>query len=152
MPVQARSSASSMDIRLSADTKRVSWVDLARVFELAPLGRKRDPEKLELAFRNSQLKVFAFEQNTLIGAGRALSDGVWRAAIYDVAVLPEYQGKGIGSIIIQHLLEAANVDVIMLYVPPGKEAFYERFGFKKMNTAMAVMPDLEERRKQGYLE
>jgi ribosomal protein S18 acetylase RimI-like enzyme len=141
-----------MDIQLSADTKGVSWVELARVFELAPLGRKRDPEKVELAFRNSQLKVFAFEQNTLIGAGRALSDGVWRAAIYDVAVLPEYQGKGIGSIIIQHLLEAANVDVIMLYVPPGKEAFYERFGFKKMSTAMAVMPDLEERRKQGYLE
>jgi predicted N-acetyltransferase YhbS len=58
-----------------------------------------------------------------------LSDGVWGAATYDVAVLPECQGKGIGSIIIQHLLEAANVDVIMLNVPPGKEAFYERFGF-----------------------
>ncbi len=141
-----------MDIRLPADTKGVSWVDLARVFEFAPLGRKRDPEKIELAFRNSQLKVFAFEQYTLIGAGRALLDGVWRAAIYDVAVLLEYQGKGIGNIIIQHLLEAANVDVIRLYVPPGKEAFYERFGFKKMNTAMAVMPDLEERQKQGYLE
>lgn len=150
--LQAVSSASTMDIQLSADTKGVSWVELARVLELAPLGRKRDPEKVELAFQNSQLKVFAFEQNKLIGAGRALSDGVWRAAIYDVAVLPQYQRKGIGSIILQHLIEAANVEVIMLYVAPGKEAFYERFGFKKMNTAMAVMPDLEERREQGYIE
>ena len=79
-----------MDIHLSADTKGVSWAELPRVFELAPFGKKRDPEKIELAFRNSLLKVFAFERNKLICAGRALSDGVWRAAIYDVAVLPEY--------------------------------------------------------------
>jgi hypothetical protein len=29
------------------------WVELARVFELGPLGRKREREKVELAFRNS---------------------------------------------------------------------------------------------------
>jgi len=141
-----------MDIHLSADTKGVSWAELARVFELAPFGKKRDPEKIELAFRNSQLKLFAFKQNRLIGAGRALSDGVWRAAIYAVVVLPEYQGRGIGSMIIRHLVESANVDVIMLYVVPGKEAFYERFGFRKMKTAMAIMPDSEERREKSYVE
>ncbi len=152
VPYQALRRTSTMEIQLSADPKGVSWVELARVFELAPLGKKRDPEKVELAFRNSQLKVFAYDQNKVIGAGRALSDGVWRAAIYDVAVLPEYQGRGIGSAIVRHLIEAANVEVIMLYVSPGKEAFYERFGFKKLNTAMAVMPNPEERREQGYLE
>ena len=56
---------------------------------------------------------------------------MWRAAIYDVAVLLEYQGRGIGSMIIRHLVESAKVDVIMLYAAPGKEAFYERFGFRK---------------------
>ena len=50
-----------MDFHLLADTKGVSWVELARVFELAPFGKKRDPEKIELAFWNSLLKVFAFE-------------------------------------------------------------------------------------------
>lgn len=141
-----------MNIRLATDVNEISWEELARVYELAPLGAKRAPEKLELAFRNSLLKVFVFDGARLVGAGRALSDGVWRASIYDVAVLPEYQGKGIGSRIIRHLIQHAGVDVITLYAAPGKEAFYERFGFRKMKTAMAIMPDPEERKERGFIE
>jgi len=141
-----------MNIQLSTDIDNISWIELARVFELAPLGKKREPEKLERAFRNSLLRVFAFDGSTLVGAGRALSDGVWRAAIYDVAILPEYQGKGIGSSIIQHLVHAANVDIVMLFAAPGKELFYEKFGFRKMKTAMAIMPSEEDARKRGFIE
>jgi aralkylamine N-acetyltransferase len=141
-----------MEFSLSTDIDRISWKELARLFELAPLGKKRDPEKLELAFRNSLLKVFAFDGKKLVGAGRALSDGVWRAAIYDVAVLPEYQGKGIGSTIIRHLVDSANVEVIMLYAAPGKEDFYERFGFRKMTAAMAITPSEDEARKRGLID
>ena len=141
-----------MEISLSTDIDGISWEELARLFERAPLGKKRDPEKLEKAFRNSMLKVFAFHDVKLVGAGRALSDGVWRAAIFDVAVLPEYQGKGIGSTIIRHLVDSANVEVIMLYAAPGKEEFYERFGFRKMTTAMAITPSEEEARRRGLIE
>ena len=144
--------AMTMKIHFSTDSANISWVELARLFEQAELGKKRDPGKIEIAFRNSLLKVFAFHDTELVGAGRALSDGVWRAAIYDVAVLPEYQGKGIGSTIIRHLVQSANVDVIMLYAAPGKEAFYERFGFRKMKTAMAITANPEERREQGLIE
>jgi ribosomal protein S18 acetylase RimI-like enzyme len=141
-----------MEITLSTDIDKISWEELARVLELAPLGKKRDPEKLEQAFRNSLLRVFAFHDTELIGTGRALSDGVWRAAIYDVAVLPEYQEKGVGSKIVQHLVQAANVDVVMLYAAPGKQAYYERFGFRNMKTAMAIFPSEEEAIKKGLIE
>jgi ribosomal protein S18 acetylase RimI-like enzyme len=141
-----------VEISLSTDIDHISWQDLARLFELAPLGKKRDPEKLETAFRNSLLRVFAFHGSKLVGAGRALSDGVWRAVIYDIAVLPEHQGKGIGSMIIRHLIDAAKVDVIMLYAVPGKSEFYRRFGFRKMMTAMAIMPNEEEARRRGLIE
>jgi ribosomal protein S18 acetylase RimI-like enzyme len=141
-----------MDVTLLTEADGVSWEELAQLFELAPLGKKRDPGKLEVAFRNSLHKCFAFHDGKLIGAGRALSDGVWRAAIYDVAVLPEYQGNGIGSKVIQHLIQAANVEVVMLYAAPGKEPFYERFGFRKMKTAMAIMQNPEERREKGFIE
>lgn len=52
----------------------MSW--LVSLIELAPLGKKREPEKLETAFHNSLLRVFAYHGETLVGAGRALSDGV----------------------------------------------------------------------------
>ena len=141
-----------MEISLATDVDRISWEELARLFDLAPLGKNRDPEKLETAFRNSLLKVFAFDGTKLVGAGRALSDGVWRAAIYDVAVLPEYQGKGIGSAIVRQLVDCARVDVIMLYAEPGREEFYEQFGFRKMTTAMAITPSEDEARKRGLIE
>ena len=38
------------------------------------------------------LRVIRYIQSRNLG----LSDGVWRAAIYDMVVLPEYQGNGIG--------------------------------------------------------
>ena len=142
----------TVDISLSTNIDGISWGELARVFELAPLGKKRDPASLEVAFRNSLQRVFAFDGSVLVGAGRALSDGVWRAAIYDVAVLPEYQGKGIGSRIIQHLVQNAKVDVVMLYSVPGKEKFYEQFGFRKMKTAMVITPNEDEARIRGLIE
>jgi ribosomal protein S18 acetylase RimI-like enzyme len=140
-----------MDIRLSADIDKVSWTELTQVVELAPLG-KRDPGKLEEAFRNSAIRCFAYHEERLVGAGRAISDGIWRAAIFDVVVLPQFQGKGIGTRITRYLIEAANVDVVMLYAAPGKEAFYKKLGFHKMKTAMAIMPDPELRRQKGFIE
>lgn len=132
-----------MNVRLSTESDGIDWAELSELYRRAPLGAAKAPDKLRLAFTNSPLKVFAFDGEVLVGAGRALSDGVWRAAIYDVAVLPEYQRLGIGSRIIRHLVDAAAVDVVMLFAAPGKEALYKKFGFRKMSAAMAIMPDPE---------
>lgn len=140
-----------MDIRLSDDVDEISWPELAEVIERAPLG-KRDLGKLETAFRNSEMRCFAFDGATLIGAGRGISDGALRAAIYDLVVLPEYQGKGIGSRIMDYLMERSRAEIVMLFANPGKEPFYERFGFRRMKTAMAIMDNVDARRKQGLLE
>ncbi|MCP4672631.1 MAG: GNAT family N-acetyltransferase [Desulfobacula sp.] len=48
-------------------------------------------------YEKSYLTCFAFDDSRLIGMGRALSDGEYQAAIYDLVVLPEYQGGGIGK-------------------------------------------------------
>ena len=140
-----------MDVRLSDDVDRISWEELARVIELAPLGQ-RDIKKLETAFRNSQMRCFAYHDGKLIGAGRGISDGALRAAIYDMVVLPEYQGKGVGTMIMNYLLERANAEIVMLFANPGKEPFYYRFGFRKMKTAMAIMDNPELRREKGLIE
>lgn len=140
-----------MKIEFSTDISRVDWTELASVIERAPLGT-RDPAKLQMAFSNSALRCFVYGDGQLIGAGRAISDGVWRAALFDVVVLPEHQGKGIGTRIIESLLENGNVDVVMLYAAPGKEEFYRKFGFQRMKTAMAIMDNPERRREVGYIE
>ncbi|MFA7383280.1 MAG: GNAT family N-acetyltransferase [Desulfurivibrionaceae bacterium] len=140
-----------MDIRLSEEIETVSWEELARVIELAPLG-KRDIAKLEIAFTNSEMRCFAYDGERLIGAGRGISDGALRAAIYDMVVLPEYQGHGIGTRIMNYLLARANAEIIMLFANPGKEPFYDRFGFRRMKTAMAIMDQADSKRREALLE
>jgi GNAT superfamily N-acetyltransferase len=140
-----------MNIKLSDNVENICWEELARVIELAPLG-KRDIGKLEKAFRNSEMRCFAYHDEKLIGAGRGISDGALRAAIYDMVVLPEYQEKGIGTMIMDYLLDRANAEIIMLFANPGKEPFYGKFGFRKMKTAMAIMDNTEYRLKQGLIE
>lgn len=140
-----------MDIRLSDDIAAISWPELARVIELAPLG-KRDLGKLEIAFRNSEVRCFVYDGQKLVGAGRAISDGALRAAIYDLVVLPEYQGRGIGTKIMRYLLDRAEAEIVMLFANPGKEPFYDRFGFRKMKTAMAIFPNPNLQRSKGLIE
>ncbi|MEJ2658841.1 MAG: GNAT family N-acetyltransferase, partial [Desulfobacterales bacterium] len=63
-----------------------------------------EPGVHQKAFEASHTTVFVYHAGRLIGFGRAISDGAYQAAIYDCAVLPEFQEKGIGTIIIKNIL------------------------------------------------
>lgn len=140
-----------MELTFSRDVEAVVWEDLAYVFELAPLGH-RDPVRLEAAFQGSTLCCFVYCQSRLIAAGRVLSDGVGHAVIFDVVVLPEYQGQGVGRQVMEVLTRDVNVPKVFLYAVPGKEGFYERLGFRRMKTAFALFANPEGHRENGYLE
>ena len=125
-------------LTFSSDTNTINWDKAARIFELAPLGT-REPVKLKRAFENSFSKIFVYNDEKLIGLARAISDGEYQAAIYDVALLPDFQSKGIGKQIIEKLIETLPVENIILYAVPGKDRFYKKCGFKKMLTAYAKL-------------
>lgn len=130
----------------------VDWEELADLYRAAPLGEKSAPD-LELCFSNSRFVCFVYENGRLIGAGRALADGVDCSYIADVAVLPDYQGRGIGKSIVVRLMQmSAGHRKIFLYAAVGKEDFYRGLGFKRMTTAMAVFDDQEAATARGLLE
>jgi predicted N-acetyltransferase YhbS len=136
---------------LSDDIEKVDWERLALVIERSPLG-KRDPKVLRETFHNSQVRCFAWEGGELIGAGRAITDFVRVAYICDVVVLPEFQGKGIGTEIMSYLADRSKAAHILLYAVPGKEIFYTRLGYRKMKTAMARFTNADAARQMGYIE
>jgi ribosomal protein S18 acetylase RimI-like enzyme len=116
----------------------INWNQLSKLYLIAPLGDK-PAEDLKTVFSNSKFKCFIFDQSKLIGVGRALADGVDCSYICDVAIHPEYQGLGLGRKIILKLIKrSAGHKKIILYANPGKEGFYNKLGFKQMNTAMAI--------------
>ncbi|SFD01885.1 GNAT family N-acetyltransferase [Clostridium uliginosum] len=104
------------------------------------------------AFENSHTVVFVFDDDKLIGFGRAISDGAYQAAIYDIAVLPEYQGKKVGAIIVNSILKYIPQCNVILYAAPGKEIFYEKLNFKKMKTGMGLFLNAEKMQTKGFIE
>ncbi len=140
-------------IRYAIHEQAIDWQEAVTVFERAPLGKqRRDPEKLKRAFESSYAVVYVFDTDKLIGMGRALCDGEYQAAIYDMVVLPDYQGRGIGKEIIKRLSEQLPVENIVLYAVPGREGFYEKYGFKTMRTAMAKLNQFMSDPDSGYLK
>src|SRR4051794_22778797 len=107
-------------ITLRNDLDRIHWKDLTSLYELAQLG-KRDPAKLRRAFEASYIVCIAFDGGKIIGAGRAISDGEYYSNIYDVAVLPDYQGSGVGRQIMDDLVGRLGELFVLLTTTIGKE-------------------------------
>jgi aralkylamine N-acetyltransferase len=140
-----------MDTTFSDDPTPVDWDRLSLIFKRAPLG-DRDAAGLREVFQNSGVRCFAYHGSELIGAGRAITDRVRYAVIFDVVLLPEHQGRGIGKKIMSFLTERSKAANVLLHAVPGKEMFYQKLGFRMMKTAMARFENPEAQRRWGYIE
>ena len=117
----------------------VDWDVLADIYARAPLA-VRNAAEVKRAFANSYLCCFAWVDGQLVGAARAMSDGVYYATVMDVAVDPGYQGAGIGRKMMSALLRRLPVQKVYLTTVPGKEGFYEKLGFLHETNAMGLFP------------
>ena len=130
----------------------IDWAELSELYRIAPLGDK-SADWLRTAFSNSRFKVFGSKSGRIVAAGRAVADGVDCSYICDVVVHPELQGHGLGKQVIDQLIAAsAGHRKIILYAVPGKEPFYEKFGFRRMKTAMAIFDDPQKAADGGYID
>lgn len=132
-------------------TDKVDWEELSALYRAAPLGDK-NADHLRMVFSNSMFICFVYEETKLVAVGRALADGCDCSYICDIAVLPSYQGTGLGKRVVSHLVEASRGHKkIILYAVPGKEPFYRKFGFLRMKTAMALFENQQQQLERGYL-
>jgi len=141
----------TVPINWSESLDALDWHELSALYKAAPLGDK-SVAWLRTAFSHSLFRCFARDEGRLVGAGRALADGVDCAYLCDIAVLPSHQGQGLGKAIIARLLERAQGHrKIILYAVPGKEPFYRKLGFRRMTTAMAIFENQASALARGYL-
>ena len=101
----------------------------------------RQPSQLWRMLSGSQVVVSAWQGDTLVGFGRATSDGVFRAVLWDVVVAEEHQGRGLGRRIVEELLASppvAAAERIYLMTTTG-EGFYERLGFSRVDSQRLML-------------
>ena len=113
--------------------------------------KAQDEQHTRKAFENSRYFVFAYEDDRLIGAVRALSDGDW-AVIYNFAVLTDYEGTDIEKEILARLVHQLKGQHIFTNARPGSIAFYEANGFQRTKTAFTYVgyEGAEKNYPEGY--
>lgn len=99
-------------------------------------GQGPSPEQTKLAMEHTLFRISVFDGSRIVAMARMIGDMGLDYYIKDVIVLPEYQGKGIGRMMINELLEFVNkngvsgTDIFVeLCAMPDKIPFYEKFGF-----------------------
>ncbi len=103
---------------------KVGWVKLSN-------------KQTKAAIKNSLYIVKAVdEKGNIIGMGRIVGDGAVICYIQDLVVIPEAQGKGVGSLIINELIsyvkgikEEGTTMMLCLMCAKGREKFYEKHEF-----------------------
>ena len=93
-------------------------------------------EQTQKALNNNLYTVIAVDGDQTIGMGRLIGDGMYYL-IADIVVQPDYQRQGIGTNIINMIIDYVDQATpiggrssIQLIAEKGKEAFYEKLGFK----------------------
>lgn len=89
-----------------------------------------------LAMEHTLFRVSVFDGKRLIAMARMIGDMGLDYYIKDVVVRPEYQGQGIGRLLIGellHFIQAQGVPGTAIFVElcaePDKMPFYEKLGF-----------------------
>jgi len=113
-------------------------IDLYELEELCDaVGWARRPlRKVKKAIEYSFLVVSMWEvrgnRRRLIGFARSTSDHAFNATIWDVVVLPKYQGKGLGKALMDYTikkLRREDISNITLFADPQVVDFYRLLGF-----------------------
>ena len=140
-----------MNIQIKTDCRHIDWNQVADILKSVGMAYY-SPEKHQKAFAASYCTVFLFDNEKLIGLGRAISDGAYQAAVYDCAVLEEYQRQGLGRLMMEHILSRLPGCNVILYAAPGREGFYQKLGFRKMKTGMAYFLNSDDMMERGFIE
>lgn len=96
-------------------------------------------DNFNVGFLHSTFVFSAWIDGRLVGCVRVLSDCHFRSIIYDLAVLPEYQHKGIGKELVQRCINACESSEWLVQTDKAK-GYYEKIGFKENTDYFLSIP------------
>ena len=96
-------------------------------------------DHFNVGFLHSTFVFSAWADGRLVGCVRALSDLHFRSVIYDLAVLPAFQGQGIGRGLVRRCREACEGSEWLVQTD-GAKGFYEKIGFRENGDDFLMVP------------
>lgn len=142
-----------MKIVEKSDAPDIDWQTLAALLRCAGLG-DREMVKLKSAYQNSQFYWIGYVDNQIIATARAISDLTYASYLADVAISPEYQGRGYGNILMNEIMTMlSQYGKTFIYSVPDKVSFYKKYGYHVLETGMvyASQQEIFRLRGNGYI-
>ena len=127
-----------MHIKIS-ETKNIKLEEAIALYKANGWSAAEKPTELYKALLNSHSLITAWDGNNLVGLGNAISDGYLVVYYPHLLVLPAYQGKGIGKMIVAKLQKKYRDFHMQMIVADGKTAdFYKKVGFVNAGKTQAM--------------
>jgi len=127
-----------MNIQIK-ETTEVKQADIITLYKANGWSSAEKPDLLYKALLNSHSFITAWDGEILTGLGNALSDGYLVVYYPHLIVHPNYQGKGIGKLILNKLQEKYAGFHQQILVADGKAIdFYKKCGFEKASTTESM--------------
>ena len=95
--------------------------------------KKKDVQKM---IKNSSCVITIWQGNRLIGFGRATSDWIYRAVLWDIVIVKDQQNSGLGKLLVKTLLSSNSIkDVEKVYLmTTNSKDFYKTCKFEEIKT------------------
>ena len=103
-------------------------------------AKHRTLDQIKQMLANSNVIITLWNKNNIVGFGRATTDQVYRAVLWDIVVSKDLQRVGLGKVIVEELLKDKKInsaEKVYLMTTDGKD-FYKQLGFK-VNTNQSLM-------------
>ena len=107
-------------------------------------AKNRAIDDLKKCLSNSDVIVSLWVGNEIVGFGRGLTDGVYRGVLWDIVIDQNHQGRGFGSLIVEHLLSSKKIkSTKKLYLmTTNKKMFYSQFNLKEVTSQNLLVREI----------
>ena len=120
-----------MSIRLS-EQRDIAPEAIIALYRANHWSSADKPEALFQGLMHSHALVTAWDEDRLVGLGNALSDGFLVVYYPHLLVHPDYQGQGVGRLIMGRMQEKYGHLHMQMLTADGKAIeFYQKLGFER---------------------
>tara|TARA_X000000368_G_C23015392_1_gene705470 strand:- start:796 stop:1257 length:462 start_codon:yes stop_codon:yes gene_type:complete len=121
--------------------------DLQSLFNQNTIWAKdRKISHIKRMLANSHVIVTLWDKNHLIGFGRATTDRVYRAVLWDIVISKDVQRIGLGKMIIEALLNDKQIKYVekIYLMTTSSQDFYKQLGFivNEKQSLMLISKDI----------
>lgn len=120
-----------MHIEISEE-RNIESDEMIALYQANKWSSANKPSELYQALMNSHSLISAWSDNKLVGLGNAISDGHLVVYYPHLLVHPDFQGNGIGQMIMDKMQEIYGGFHMQMLVADGKAIdFYKKVGFTR---------------------